>query len=171
MVEELNKVDRYCPVTEDISLDDEVLYNAVEKVEEEYVLVQISCDLVNFLIINNVFFYAKFMVKFVAGLHNQSRFSSFSSTVMVIHLCFHLELDVQESPNYLDQEMRWFSVVHLKFVMIVVFLLCAIHWILLINVMVWMKVYHLHYHKELFILLWIKTNWRNCVIKNLQMTQ
>ena len=27
--------ERYCPITEDISLDDEILYTGVEKIEEE----------------------------------------------------------------------------------------------------------------------------------------
>ena len=35
LVEEVNKVERYCPVTEDISLDDDTLCQAVENVEEE----------------------------------------------------------------------------------------------------------------------------------------
>ena len=35
LVQESNRVERYCPVTEDISLEDEVLCQAVENVEEE----------------------------------------------------------------------------------------------------------------------------------------
>ena len=32
---EMDKLDRYCLVTEDISLEDDVLYNAVGKIEHE----------------------------------------------------------------------------------------------------------------------------------------
>ena len=32
---EMDKIERYCPITEDISLEDEVLCNAVEKIEDE----------------------------------------------------------------------------------------------------------------------------------------
>ena len=35
LVRETEVVERYCPVVEDISLDDNVLYQAVEHIEEE----------------------------------------------------------------------------------------------------------------------------------------
>ena len=35
LVHESNKVERYSPITEDISLDDEVLCNAVEEIEHK----------------------------------------------------------------------------------------------------------------------------------------
>ena len=35
IITETEKVERYCPITEDISLDDNVLCRAVEKIEEE----------------------------------------------------------------------------------------------------------------------------------------
>ena len=35
LIGEMEKVERYCPITEDISLEDEVLCNAVEKIEYE----------------------------------------------------------------------------------------------------------------------------------------
>ena len=35
LVQEVEKVEKYCPTVEDISMDDEVLCNAVEKIEEE----------------------------------------------------------------------------------------------------------------------------------------
>ena len=35
LVSEVNKVERYVPITEDISLDDNVLCEAVDRVEEE----------------------------------------------------------------------------------------------------------------------------------------
>ena len=35
LVQESNRVEHYCPITQDISLDDELLCQAVEKVEEE----------------------------------------------------------------------------------------------------------------------------------------
>ena len=37
LVKETEYAERYCPVVEDISLDDNVLYEAVEHIEEEYV--------------------------------------------------------------------------------------------------------------------------------------
>ena len=35
LVQECNKIDIYCPVTEDISLDDQTLCSAVEHIEKE----------------------------------------------------------------------------------------------------------------------------------------
>ena len=35
LVTESNRLEHYCPITEDISLDDVVLCDAVEKIEEE----------------------------------------------------------------------------------------------------------------------------------------
>ena len=37
LLEVANVVDRYCPIVEDISLDDNVLYSAVEQIEKELV--------------------------------------------------------------------------------------------------------------------------------------
>ena len=35
LVSEVNKLEAYCPIVEDISLEDEVLCTAVERIEEE----------------------------------------------------------------------------------------------------------------------------------------
>ena len=35
LVEESNKIEKYCPITEDISLDDTTLCSAVERIENE----------------------------------------------------------------------------------------------------------------------------------------
>ena len=35
LVQEVEKIERYCPIVEDISIDDEVLCSAVEKIEDE----------------------------------------------------------------------------------------------------------------------------------------
>ena len=35
LVQEVNKIERYCPITEDISMDDTELCTAVEKIKEE----------------------------------------------------------------------------------------------------------------------------------------
>ena len=35
LVHNVEQVEKYCPITEDISMDDHVLYSAVEKIEEE----------------------------------------------------------------------------------------------------------------------------------------
>ena len=35
LIKEADKVDRYCPIVEDISLDDDTLCTAVEKIEKE----------------------------------------------------------------------------------------------------------------------------------------
>ena len=35
LVNEVEKIERHCPTTEDISLDDKVLCSAVEKIEDE----------------------------------------------------------------------------------------------------------------------------------------
>ena len=35
IVQEVEKIEKYCPIIEDISLDDEMLCSAVEKIEQE----------------------------------------------------------------------------------------------------------------------------------------
>ena len=35
LVEDSNKLEKYCPIVEDISMDDETLCAAVEKIEDE----------------------------------------------------------------------------------------------------------------------------------------
>ena len=54
LIAESNRVEsqceHYCPVTEDISLDDTVLYDAVEKIEEESVAIVLLIVILNFVI-------------------------------------------------------------------------------------------------------------------------
>ena len=35
LVDKVEEIERYCPITEDISIEDEVLCSAVEKIEDE----------------------------------------------------------------------------------------------------------------------------------------
>ena len=39
LVSEVERVERYCPITEDISLDDDTLCHAVDTIEDQYVVI------------------------------------------------------------------------------------------------------------------------------------
>ena len=51
LVNEVNRVEKYSPITEDISLEDEVLCSAVERIEEELVMYYLENLVTRFFVV------------------------------------------------------------------------------------------------------------------------